>query len=92
MELINREDLLKWVGEEDIHTPDETWMPAREWVEIIKNAPIIESRPQGKWTDGLDDRGFYNRCNNCGYDNVESYFHHKSDMNYCPKCGAKMEE
>ena len=45
MELISREDLLKVVGEDDIYTPDEMWKPAREWVEIIKAMPTIESRP-----------------------------------------------
>lgn len=63
-----------------------------EIIDIIKELPTVESRPTSRWIDGLDDRGFYNRCANCGYDNVESYYHRKSDMTFCPKCGAEILE
>lgn len=94
MELISREDLLKYVDADDIYTPDEMWKPAREWVEIIRAMPTIESRPKGKW---IIKRGWEEViviCSNCGAKDYipttidgRFYFNRK----YCWDCGAEME-
>ena len=38
---ISREWVLKAIDAEDVGTPDEMWRPAREYVEMIKNAPSV---------------------------------------------------
>lgn len=50
--------------------------------EYLAKAPTIDPeslRPQGKWSGTV--------CSNCG-ESTSFYY----DCNYCPKCGAKMEQ
>lgn len=60
--------------------------------EAIKNAPIIEATPvvHGRWIS-KNHHGYewVFVCSNCGY--IDGYpFNDRS--NYCPNCGAKMDE
>ena len=52
--------------------------------EIITHLPTAEPRT-GKWVLMSDCTGKYYACSWCGHDGY-------SGMNYCPNCGAKMEE
>ena len=84
-ELISRELLLKVIHEEDIYTPDEMWKPAKEWVEIIKAMPTVESRPKGKWVRTIRHDIF--KCSNCrDYIMTQEIKYHK----FCYRCGADM--
>ena len=56
--------------------------------EVIDAAPTIDAEPvrHGKWIDksgGIE--GAWNHCSVCGERAIELY-------DYCPNCGAKMEE
>lgn len=60
--------------------------------EAIKNAPTIEAKPvvHGRWIS-KNHHGYewVFVCSNCGY--VDGYpFNDRP--NYCPNCGAKMDE
>ena len=48
-------------------------------VEFINDAQTIEERKTGKWID--------DNCSVCG-----QYVHHGDARNYCPNCGARMED
>lgn len=56
-------------------------------IEPIKNGELVikEERPQGKWIDRMEDKGY-----------VECPFCHKQisggDLNFCVKCGADMRK
>ena len=55
-------------------------------IQDIKNEPTIDAEPvrHGRWIHS----GFMEvKCSNCG-----NVFHELEDTNYCPNCGAKMEE
>ena len=58
-------------------------------MEELVNAPVVEPR-KGKWIRTETDRGYWvyigYACDQCGKSvgNVK--------RNYCPNCGAKMEE
>lgn len=54
-------------------------------VEIIGNAPTIDVVPvvHGHWIDGTC--GCYKICSKC--DQISDF-----DFDYCPHCGAKMDE
>ena len=59
-------------------------LSANEVAKAVENAPTIEAEPvrRGKWVlDGKYDR----HCSLCNENVVWSF-------NYCPNCGAKMEE
>ena len=53
----------------------------------IENAPVVEERKTGKWEiyviSMLDGEGC--RCSECGYEGVPYW-------DFCPNCGARMEE
>ncbi len=58
----------------------------------IESAPIIEAEPvkHGKWKHVP---GMNSKCSECGrYFPVREFESRPFDINYCPNCGAKMEE
>ena len=61
------------------------------WVEI-NNAPTIEATPvvHGRWEH--KPGAYFEACSQCGawYDVMQGT--NDGRMNYCPNCGAKMEE
>lgn len=87
---ISREWVLEKMLAEAEHYNDEVKHGYHNCELIVYDAPsVVPNRPKGKWIDDLDDRGFFNKCSLCGYNNVESYYH-KPHPNFCPKCGADM--
>lgn len=70
--------------------------------EIVYDAPTIEERKTGKWikesqyVDKYDDTIEILRCPICGfkhdYCQGDTGLEDKMWFNYCPNCGAKMEE
>lgn len=53
---------------------------------LILETAVVDAEPirHGKWIY----TGFMEvKCNNCG-----NVFHELEDINYCPNCGAKMDE
>lgn len=63
-----------------------TWNDA---IYHIKTAPTIEERKTGKWIDETFEPWgpVYHpyKCNQCGE-------HSEAASNYCPNCGARMED
>lgn len=59
-----------------------------ELVDAIINLPSAEKR--GRWEDKEDPYGFFDTipvCSECGHTTTM-----REKYNYCPNCGAKMEE
>jgi len=56
------------------------------YLEDIKDAPTIEPRKKGKWIENTF-------CSECGWiHEVEpGFIGSVNDFNYCPNCGAEME-
>ena len=68
-------------------------------IQIINEAPAADVAPvvHGKWkATGTFKVADYNytvveqRCSACGHCSIR--FKNKAESNYCPKCGAKMDE
>lgn len=61
-------------------------------VDNIANAHAIEAKPvvhaHWKCDSNIDD--FY--CSNCGSKALRDYFENEVQSNYCPSCGAQMDE
>lgn len=96
MELIDK-DTLKDVIRDRLHKVAvyrEAKIPIIEILTAIKEAPVIESRPKGKWIDNYSARneeGFW-KCSVCGreislYNPTEKEI--KEKYPYC-NCGAYM--
>lgn len=57
-------------------------------IDVIENFPTVEDRPTGKWESPFPVGDItYHKCSNC---------HISTQLilitNYCPNCGARMEE
>lgn len=81
---------------------DEKWIRVSEVRESLKTMPSSE-RNKGKWIKMSDANGVYWACSECGeeiprvddFDPQFDVFHHLKSLkktNFCPHCGAKMEE
>lgn len=79
MRLIDAELLKK-----HLDIPD-CMMPQRSVIEAIDREPTIDPVKHGHWYDYDSDDGWY--CSVCGH--PARYI---SGPNYCPYCGAKMDE
>lgn len=83
MRLINADALMEHVYRDRLDS--------RELIaEMVRNAPTIEpERKTGRWIDetfkpwGLVHHPY--KCDQCGE-------HSEADSNYCPNCGARMED
>ena len=57
--------------------------------DMINDAPTVEAEPvrHGKWIDTFGNNMKYGFCSLCGdmWENIDT-------MNYCPNCGAIMDE
>lgn len=74
----------------------DSWARAYEpFAEDIENAPTEDVAPikHGKWSNGI--------CSHCGVEkpivkiyrgNNEIVYQYQGELNYCPNCGAKMDE
>lgn len=67
-------------------------------MDAIKNLPSAQpERKRGKWIYGEDEYGIDGyRCDKCGFfvpwDYVHNFINYIDDYNFCPNCGARMEE
>lgn len=87
MRLIDADALIEALGL-DQHNNGEGMTSDEEWIaEAIMNAPTIEAEPvrRGRWKD-IDY--LFSECSvcECIVDTLNNA------ANYCPNCGAKMEE
>lgn len=92
MKLIDADALIKWLNDTYCDTSKRLWnynhhVMAMDMIEIIKNYPTIEEHKHGHWI-GKPIAGYSMvRCSVCSAfaNNIERW-------NYCPICGAKMDE
>lgn len=59
--------------------------------EVLRKLPSAEPK-KGKWiSEGQKNKGFnfWMHCSLCGYKTIDAP---SSRTNYCPNCGARMEE
>ncbi len=63
-------------------------------LEAIENAPTIDAEPvvHGRWIKKCDSTELKLICNFCGYDYIEADPDCTERHDYCPHCGAKMDE
>jgi hypothetical protein len=91
MELIDREALkTKLEKMADMNNPKwsyDSMMIAKIMIEILNEAPIVEERKNGHWKCEDYLLGTTHRCSRCG----ENYGMPHKIYNFCPNCGAKME-
>ena len=83
-----KENALNNGNEEIVIRADATLDFLTEVKLTIENAPTVEDRPTGKWESPFPVGDItYHKCSNC---------HISTQLilitNYCPNCGAKMEE
>lgn len=90
-ECVSRDAVLalsEWYGEST--TYDNPFPNGAEAVPVykIEQLPSVQpKRPTGKWIVSYPGGAIVFKCNQC---NKYADIHHATD--YCPKCGAKMEE
>ena len=58
--------------------------------ELLQKAPTADVEPvrRGKWLENE----YRHYCSECGHMGLFNGFGFKLESNYCPHCGAKMEE
>ena len=62
------------------------------WSEIVKTPTIDPEslRPKGRWIWNEEDECWV--CSNCELSALNNYRGNSTDSNYCPNCGAMMED
>ena len=91
-EYIKREDLIKEMESvtNDITCPIHIAAEIDQIIALIPASDVVEVK-HGKWDENLI--GFCNVCLECGAIVERSTIkNHSGELNYCPNCGAKMEE
>lgn len=60
----------------------------------VKNAPTLDFEPvvHAHWIENCDGAELQLVCNQCGYDYIEADSDCTERHNFCPHCGAKMDE
>ena len=92
MRLINAEEVIMRlrVDPEEWGTPDESWLPEREYAMAIMTSPEIDPVQHGRWVDDYNEtehplfRKAW-KCSVCGF--RTSYGKPK----FCMNCGAQMD-
>ena len=65
---------------------------------VLEELPSAQpEREKGKWIYGEDEYGIDGyRCDKCGFfvpwDYAHTFINYIEDYNFCPNCGARMEE
>ena len=85
-EYIKREDVMERVGRWQLNTRE----AIAEMIMSVPSADVVE-RKKGKWID-VDDYSniISGSCSACGWQ-AHLYEDDVVGMNFCPNCGAKME-
>lgn len=61
--------------------------------EIVKNAPTVEAEPKhGRWIRKESKRYWWWECSECGSPPPVNKYGGEWHSNYCPNCGARMDE
>jgi hypothetical protein len=72
----------KWLSSPDYELKDGIYDMTKK---IHKLPPVTPAEKVGHWIDRQEDRWIYAKCSEC-----ETI--HDTRTNYCPHCGAKMQE
>lgn len=85
MRLIDADALFH--GQKLIVVKEEAYDAVRYIFDQIDNAPTIEAEPvrHGRW----DEVGILTFCSECGW---TKHIMEEREYEYCPNCGAKMDE
>ena len=85
-DLIDCKELLKAFAERHIRT-------ASDAVILIKDAPRVDAEPvrYGYWKSA-QGYPFYHTCSECENCYIDEAWTYNGKWNYCPNCGAKMDE
>lgn len=88
-DLISRNDVLEIIMQycaDDDGSCAKPNADLREILDEVENIPAVDAEPvrRGKWENGGD--GIYDTCTYC-----KESIYMALPMNYCPNCGAKME-
>lgn len=84
-EYIKKEDAIQSVMNHDLLKSD--W--SRAWAEyMLEDATTADVAPvrHGRWAETVTDGFLFVSCSACGFKTG------RIDYNYCPNCGAKMDE
>jgi rubrerythrin len=92
VDLIKREDAIKAVEEWAVNLGNPRMLVREDAILVLKSIPSAEK--QGEWIPYEAPLNFGNgeyyvtehKCSACGY------LWGEPDYNYCPECGAKMDE
>lgn len=89
MDYIKREDAIDCVLSQYCASSDETEEALGNAVDAIKALPAadVEERKVGRWRQCSYSVMVCSECERYWIRDVDRY-----DFNYCPRCGAKMEE
>ena len=95
MRLIDKKELKEWI--ESWFTKNKYYhpysksnnIPIDELYDILEQMPTIDAEPvrHGHWTLDRHEHGVCSVCHMTSVDIIGGEFH-----NYCPNCGAKMDE
>lgn len=99
MRLIDADALIKWLNDTYCDTSKRLWnynqhVMAMDMIDILENYPTIEERKHGCWVTGEneDDGDFIIKCSICGKRAPTDGDYRYYLSNYCPHCGATMDE
>lgn len=84
MELINRQDVIDMINR---HADGYSYVesPTESLIRDTMALPTVEPK-RGKWIDYCGDL----KCDQCGCE--ADLFGIRGEWNYCPNCGARMED
>ena len=95
---IDADKIERFIRRDEWQTPDERWRPESEFGAFIDALPAedVAQVVHAKWV-GIEFDGYADgnpvydvfECSNCGH---EHYGEYDSLTEYCPDCGARMDE
>ena len=91
-DVISREAVIEWLKAKDIIKLSSQEETARKELKALP--PVTPQQKYGKWivvSDGYGDRAYICECSECK-DTVWVYKDANRKWNFCPSCGAKMQE
>lgn len=97
-DLIDRQmllDELKYLlDEQEVEICDASFIAAVLVEDLIKAAPAIGNKKRGTWNPVEKSYGGieYHMCSVCGISYMNPEFTRGDRWDYCPSCGAKMDE